>query len=460
MRHASIKAAAAAFALAASLAGASVPGGVTVRNYFGTHTFLNPVHVEQVPGRDSAYLVLEQAGNIMAVEWDGTTWVKTLFAQMPALGPAHDNGLLGLAFHPAFEENLKYYVYYTAHPAPGVSKLEERRVDSVLLRDAGGPPLRTLLSVPQPHYWHAGGTLGFGRDGFLYLGLGDGGDHGDPGNRAQDPGEILGKFLRLDVDAPDAFPDDTTRNYGVPHDNPFVGHEEYAPEIWALGLRNPWKWSFHPSTGEIWAGDVGENHYEKISVIHKGSNHGWRIREGLDCFPRRIERCEATGFSSPILPLPHGGRPSAVIGGVFFDDPTAAFHDIYIYGNYSTGRIYGARFTQGALTDTAMLVAVPAVSTVNRDRQGHILAAALNQGMVYHLVAPGMLPGTAASLRPGAAARLMPITRAELLRDRHRFVLRGLDGRTVEGLPPGVFLVYEKGGSGAPRLFHNLRGGD
>jgi glucose/arabinose dehydrogenase len=246
---------------------ADSPGHVGLRDFFeGQIAFDRPVFFAQVPGKENHYLVLEQhEGKASVAVFDQGKGSKRLFVQVQ-VARANEMGLLGFAFHPRFAENRKYYLHY--NPDLRTSLIEERVADSSLISDAGGRP-REILRIRQPYANHNGGTIAFGpKDGFLYLGFGDGGSGGDPENRAQNPMNLLGKFLRIDVDRPAP-----GKGYSVPIDNPFVGKSGYRPEIWAMGVRNPWKWAFHPKTGELWMGDVGQGTgewagYEEISRPH------------------------------------------------------------------------------------------------------------------------------------------------------------------------------------------------
>ncbi|MCD6025437.1 MAG: hypothetical protein K0Q91_2353 [Fibrobacteria bacterium] len=271
----------------ASSSPAPADGEVVFRDYFGL-TFRRPVALAEIPAHPEHYLVVEQPGNIVLVRpvhapGGGRGWEKSSFAVLRVAGGRFfedERGLLGLTFHPRFKENGKYYVNYV-EPANGSTFIQERQADATRLKDAGKPG-RLVLEIAQPYPNHNGGTIGFGPDGFLYVGTGDGGSGGDPENRAQNPRELLGKMLRIDVNHRDP-----EKGYAVPADNPFVNRHKYRPEIWALGLRNPWKWTFQPETGALWVGDVGQNQREEISIVPRGGNLGWRQWEGPWC------RCRA-----------------------------------------------------------------------------------------------------------------------------------------------------------------------
>jgi glucose/arabinose dehydrogenase len=330
------------------------------------------------------------------------------------------------------------------------------RVAGSSLRPLTSDVQRTLLRVSDPYDNHNGGTLGFDGEGHLVLAIGDGGTtSGDPEHRAQNPQSFLGKFLRFDVNGPDAFPSDTTRNYAIPSTNPFKDSASYLPEIWAYGLRSPWKWSFHPATGEIWAGDVGQDKYEEISRVPKGANLGWRLREGPACF-NPSTGCPSEGLQPPIQTMQRT-HASSITGGVFFmGDPSSAYHGAYVFGDYGTHRLWAFRYQNGALVDSTVIGSINKVVSFDRDRQGRILATSIsptnaftitsNIGRVFVLESPDMVLGTGTALRGRAGARsAKPITRADLLRNRAAYEIKGLDGRRLAEIPAGVFWVSKKG---------------
>jgi glucose/arabinose dehydrogenase len=459
-----------------------IPKTVTFRDFFAPLTFDRPVLLKAFPGTDSAYLVVQQSGAVHHLRHRDGAWVKTRFDSIPVGGAnspssTDDGGLLGFAFHPDYASNRKYYVYYVASYSlfarPGRLFLEERQADSTLRRASGAAP-RRLLTLAKPGIYHNGGTLDFGADGFLYTAIGDGGGIGDPQNRAQDPGVLFGKFLRLDVDGPDAFPADTTRDYAVPAGNPFVDSAGFLPEIWAYGLRSPWKWSFHPLTGEIWLGDVGQSKYEEVTRVPRGGNLGWRIREGAFCYTGTS--CPQEGLTAPAFTFPSRSFGNSVTGGVFFRGDTAsAFHGLYLFGDFGTGRVWAARETGGILSDTTRLGSVPNVNSLDRDARGRVFAVSMSTspdwenitegtGIVYVLESPDMrlapaTPDTVTGL-PARAARPAPrISRLAFTRHPERYEFFGPDGRALPGPPAGVFGVREKRPAGtAPQALQLFTG--
>lgn len=466
------RAAAALLLCAAAASTAPLPTTVTIRNYFkvgnDSLTFNRPVMVKPYPGEDSAFVVLQQSGQILTVRWNGTAWRRTDTATITVTGGTSgitEQGLLGFAFHPQYLTNRKYYVYYITGGGtaqnPWIDRLVERTA-GVSGRPATSDAQRTLSRIADPYDNHNAGTIGFDKEGYLVYAIGDGGpgSGGDPQRRSQNPDSLLGKFMRLDVDSPDAYPSDTTRNYAIPATNPFKDSAGYRPEIWARGLRNPWKWTFHPVTGEIWAGDVGQDLYEKITKVPKGGNLGWSIMEANSCFNHDgsftspLSSCNTAGIKQPALALPHT-TATCITGGTFFiGNPSSAFDGTYIFGDHGKHTVWAARVQGDTLVDLTQIGSVNKVASFDRDREGRVLATSIspstgfgissNIGRVLVLESPDMTlaPVSIRHERAGLAASAI---RLEALRlHPERFTIVGLDGREVRGKPSGTFLVIEK----------------
>ncbi|MCM2371148.1 PQQ-dependent sugar dehydrogenase [Aporhodopirellula aestuarii] len=255
----------------------------------------------------------------------------------------NEEGFLGLTFHPKFKENGRLYVYYTTSARPHVSILSEFHTVEGSQNRIGDPNSeRVLMKVQQPFWNHNGGTVTFGPDGYLYIGLGDGGKANDPLKSAQDMSKVLGSILRIDVDSRDE-----GMPYAIPQDNPLVGRSNVWPEIYAWGVRNIWRMAFDPATGELWAADVGQNDWEEINLIRKGGNYGWSLREGAHSFtlgggkgsgpnPRLIE---------PLVEYPHTDDwGKSVTGGlVYRGKETPELNGYYLYGDYVSGRLWAMK---------------------------------------------------------------------------------------------------------------------
>jgi glucose/arabinose dehydrogenase len=455
-------------ASATASSAALLPNTVTFRNYFksGTDslTFNRPVVVKPYPGVDSTFIVLQQSGQILTVRWVDGGWRRTDTASVTVLAGtsgSDEQGLLGFAFHPNFAQNGKYYIYFVSGTATDRFDVLAERIAGSSKRPATTDSHRTLFRVSDPYDNHNGGALGFDAEGHLVLAIGDGGTtNGDPENRAQNKMSFFGKFLRFDVNGADAFPSDTTRNYAIPSSNPFKDSTAYLPEIWAYGLRNPWKWSFHPVTNEIWAGDVGQDTYEEISLVPKGSNLGWRLREGPICF-NPTTGCPSAGLQPPAKSI-HSSQGSSVTGGVFFMGATSsAFHGTYIFGDYGSHRVWAMRVENGVLIDSTVIGSVNKVASFDTDRQGRILATSIssasgfqvtsNNGRVFVLESPDMVLGPTA-LRNAARPSVRALSRAEILRAPADYEIRRFDGRGVGSSFVGTVLVRKKGSADSFQL--------
>ncbi len=271
----------------------------------GELRFQRPVDAQQAPGEDRGWYVVEQRGLVFHVLPGIQGWVSTPFLDIAerTCRTGNEEGLLGLAFSPHFAEESHphrgaFYVNYSVRPGP-LSRLSRFRVEAGR-SDADPASEEVLLEVEQPYRNHNGGALLFGPDGLLYWSLGDGGSANDPHGNGQRLDTLLGKILRLDVG-----PRDDGRPYGVPADNPFVGREGVRPEIWAFGLRNAWRIAFDPETGELWAGDVGQDRHEFVHVVQRGGNHGWNLVEGLHRFALGPDEELPADVVAPVWEYPH-----------------------------------------------------------------------------------------------------------------------------------------------------------
>ena len=320
---------------------------VTLSPYFGGQSFVRPVQAVVAPGDEATVYVVEQPGRILAMKNAADESESRIFMDIrDAVHDKHnEEGLLSLAFHPEYASNGRLYVYYSANrPRRGV--LSEFTVTAD--RTAVDPDSeRVLLEVGQPWGNHNGSTVVFGPDGMLYVSYGDGGAANDPNNAGQDLTTLLGTIIRIDVDQ-----NDEGLEYAVPKDNPFVDVDGARPEIWAYGLRNVWRMSFDRETGELWAGDVGQNAWEEIDIITKGGNYGWKPREGL--VPFKLYRGEVdpeATFIDPVTVYPRDKGISVTGGHVHRGDAEPALEGIYFYADYGSGRIWGLRHDGTAVTD-------------------------------------------------------------------------------------------------------------
>jgi glucose/arabinose dehydrogenase len=282
---------------------------------------------------------VEQRGVIWPVEPDGSLHGDPFVDLTDRITAAGERGLLGLAFHPDYEENGRFFVDYT--DANGDTVVAELARSGETRADPASE--RVILQVDQPFGNHNGGMIAFGPDGYLYVALGDGGGAGDPQGNGQDTSTLLGKILRINVDAGGEAP------YGIPADNPFADGAGGRPEIWAWGLRNPWRFSFDRQTGALFIGDVGQGTTEEVDVQPAGQgglNFGWKTMEGPDCYGSR--GCDQSGLTLPVASYDRrGGGNCAVTGGyVYRGSDLVGLAGTYLFADYCSGRLWGLNVTR------------------------------------------------------------------------------------------------------------------
>jgi glucose/arabinose dehydrogenase len=331
--------------------------GYNVEDAFPNLTFNQPVEICSAGDGTNRLFVIEQTGAIRVFENSKNTSASKIFLDISDhVLYGGEQGLLGLAFHPNYGENGYFYVNYVADN-PRRTIIARYSVMANDPDQADQNSELVLLEVNQPFTNHDGGQLAFGADGYLYIGLGDGGSGGDPFGNAQNTSSLLGKILRIDVDSPSG-----GRNYGIPADNPFAGNAlGYREEIYAYGLRNPWRFSFDPPTGTLWVADVGQNQREEIDLVEKGKNYGWNIMEGTLCYSPSTG-CDQTGLELPVWEY---GRDEGicVIGGFVYRGSTlAGLYGAYVYGDYGSGSIWALQYdgtsapVNTLLVDTALSI--------------------------------------------------------------------------------------------------------
>jgi glucose/arabinose dehydrogenase len=296
----------------------------------------------QVPAGDSRLFVVEQGGRIRIVR-GGAVVAQPFFDISGRISSGGERGLLGLAFHPRYSENGRFYVNYT--DPRGDSHVSEFRVSANAdVADAGSE--REMLFVRQPFANHNGGGLAFGNDGFLYVGFGDGGSGGDPLGNGQNLGTQLGKMLRIDVDRGSPF--------AIPADNPFANTPGAVPSIWAYGLRNPFRFAFDRATGDLYIGDVGQSRVEEIDVglvsRHGGENYGWNVTEGSQCF-QPGSGCNRAGITFPVTEYGHSDGCSVTGGVVYHGCRLPGYAGTYFYSDYCGAFVRSFRLVNGQATD-------------------------------------------------------------------------------------------------------------
>lgn len=381
-----------------------LPENLTFTVFYDTAVarFHKPVWFEEVPGSPGTFAVGGLGGDIqlMSVDTAGGTTIQP-FAQIPVHYAPYIYGLLGATFHPDFATNRKYYVYYTSGQLE--VKLVERMAMPNTLEDAGVQ--REMIVLPVDHSGHYGGTLGFGPDGYLYLGIGDGARanafvqaqealNAD----AQSLAVLYGKVIRIDVNK-----QDSGLAYAIPPDNPFAGSADSGVlgEIWAYGLRQPWRGSIDPHTGRLFIGDVGLVHSEEINLIEKGKNYGWRRLEGSNCFNdadfwNPLPDCITEGFTPPLVEIK---RPTvtpdlAIIGGSVFRGDTASPHyGAYIFGESTSGAIYYVPAAHlGGHDQPKHLIAhaAPHLGSFGTDSRGNLYVVEYHAGRIRRIDHPDL----------------------------------------------------------------------
>jgi len=392
-----------AFASAA-LSHAELPT-VELVNAFPALPVERPVWMSEAPDGSARLFILEQRGRILIVQKDSNGSNAVEFLNIVERGPYDDNeeGLLGLAFHPEFKSNGLFYIYYNQHK-PRRSVISEFKTSATDSNKADLASERILLEVPQPYGNHNGGQVSFGPDGFLYITLGDGGSGNDPHNNAQNTATFLGKILRIDVNSRSMSGTGKRRKeleYGIPADNPFIDEPENhgaKKEIWAYGLRNAWRFSWDPETGELWAGDVGQNLWEEVDIIVKGGNYGWCVREGAHHFKPGPEGAR---YIEPVIEYPHHpdllsqsrfpehGIGLSVTGGyVYRGKKYPSLRGVYVYADYNLGTIWGLRHANGKVVEYGALLSQPKnVASFAEDLDGELYVLCFDD-KIFKLTVP------------------------------------------------------------------------
>lgn len=362
---------------------------LTTERAFPNLSFSSAVFLTSAPdGRDEIYVV-EKAGVVRVFENDPAASTSRVFVDLRdrVSASANEMGLLGLAFHPRYAQNGYVYVDYTAASPRRtvISRFNVADTDPPTLDPASE---QILLTVDQPFSNHNGGMVAFGPDGYLYVGLGDGGSAGDPYGAGQDTQNLLAKMLRLDVDNPAA-----GKTYGWPADNPFASGVGGRPEIWAWGVRNPWRFSFDRLLGTLWVGDVGQDAWEEIDVMAGPGNYGWNVMEGTHCY-EPASGCDPSGTLLPVYEYPHSEGRSVTGGYVYRGARLPELYGRYVFGDYANGRIWALSWDGEAVTQNVLLsdTDLP-ISSFGEDAAGELYVVALS-GTLHRLVRQGGAPAS------------------------------------------------------------------
>lgn len=416
----------------------------------------SPVQMGPAPDGTKRVFLVSQPGRIFVTGGvtDGVTatgsaslWLDiTMGRNLEAGG---EKGLLGLAFAPDFTTSGRFYLNYT--------RRQGGQLQTVISRFTVNPPLtglpnaaseQILLTIDQPYDNHNGGGLVFGPDGFLYIGMGDGGSAGDPQNNSQNMNSLLGKMLRIDVNT-------TNATYRVPPDNPFIGQMGRRAEIWASGLRNPWRFAFDPVDGTMWAADVGQNAVEEVDVIEKGKNYGWKIMEGDRCYSPPTD-CDRTGLTMPAYAYPQSEGRSVTGGFVYRGRALPELSGHYLFSDYVSGVIWGLqKMTDGRYVRSTLLETGKAVSAFGLDADGELYIFDYRSGDIFRLD-PGETVPAGGAMLPSLLSETGCFADLSMRRFARGVISYGVnaplwsDGADKErglSLPPGQRIRYSESGA-------------
>jgi glucose/arabinose dehydrogenase len=344
--------------------------------------FVNPTGLTNAGDGSERLFVLSREGAIRAVDADGTIASDVFLDLSDRVLAGGERGLLGLAFHPDYEENGRFFVAYTSRP-DGANTISEFRVSPQPGR-ADPNSERVLIAVPDPAANHNGGSLAFGPDGFLYISMGDGGGQGDQFRNGQNLNALLGKILRIDVDSPAA----ADRAYAIPSDNPFATGGG-AAEIWAYGVRNPWRMSFDRALGDLLIGDVGGGAWEEVNFqaadAPGGRNYGWPIMEGRHCTAGAS--CTTSGLVQPMVEYDHS-LGCSVIGGYVYRGSAQPMNGAYVFADYCSGIVFTLVVDGATVNYKQALNSGLGVSAFGEDEAGELYLVDFDGGGLYRVVVP------------------------------------------------------------------------
>ena len=336
------------------------------------------VFMTQAPGDDQYWYVVEKSGRVLKIKNNIDATKASVFIDITERVDSSPNeaGLLGMAFHPDYQSNGYVYLSYTGDDGGLVSYISRFQLSEN--GDSLSPQSeKRLLKVAQPYSNHNGGNILFGPDGFLYIGLGDGGSGGDPKGNGQNTQTLLGAMLRIDVDKGDP--------YAIPQSNPFAANKKGRPEIYLWGLRNPWRWSFDRGTGHLWVADVGQNSWEEVNIATQPGNFGWNAKEGTHCY--KSSRCEDSAYIDPVIEYDHDEGCSVTGGYVYRGTGIPGLQGTYMYSDFCSGTLWGAKKQgNGAVQSYKSLDSGLNIASFAEGNDGELYVIHL-QGEVYKIVA-------------------------------------------------------------------------
>jgi putative heme-binding domain-containing protein len=363
--------------------------GVELVPFFSGNIQLNrPLWFGAMPGFTNRFVVLEHGGGSWIIERasEGDTQ-SPLLDLRGAVRVGGATGLLGLAFHPKFRENRKYYLKYQIVENGRISTLLVERLFAPDFKNDSGQPARRLLKIPAVTQDHNGGPIVFGPDGFLYVGTGDTGPQRDPQGHGQDMSLLLGKILRIDVDRQDG-----ELPYAIPSDNPFRHTARVRPEIWACGFREPWRFSFDRATGDFWVGDVGQDRFEEVAIVRAGENHGWNVMEGFTPFSNQHRR-DGVNYVPPVFAYSHRLGVSVTAGYVYRGKRAPVMAGRHICGDFESRRIWALAQTNRVLASVVEIGRAPTrIASFAEDSEGELYLVGYDLGIIYRLNLGGIDP--------------------------------------------------------------------
>ena len=359
---------------------------IAIEQVFAQLTFDQPMVMVQAPGDETVWFIAERAGRVWRFQAVDDVASASLVVDISnRVSTEGEGGLLGMAFHPQFADNGRVFLSYTAPLSPLESRLSE------FLSFDGGQTFaadseRLVLTVLQDFSNHNGGHVAFGADSFVYFGLGDGGSGNDPNGRAQDTTNLLGAMLRIDVDG--------AQPYAIPSDNPFAGNPPCVqgfgagdcPEIYAWGLRNPWRFNFDTQTGDLWLGDVGQNDWEEIDLVEAGGNYGWPIREGAHCNPNLGgDDCVTSGFIDPVAEYGRDLGKSITGGYVYRGEAIPALLGSYLFGDFVSGRLWRIDAASGNFNLDELAQTTLAIASLAEGLDGELYVLDFGSGGIFRI---------------------------------------------------------------------------
>jgi len=361
------------------------PSQITIALQLVVSGLQRPVAVRAADDGSGRLFIVEQPGRIRIFDVDGLRSTPFLDIANRVRDTSNEQGLLGLAFHPEYARNGRFFVNYTDLSGDTVIAEYTRSESDTNLSNPSSEAI--IMTIQQPFSNHNGGDLAFGPDGYLWIATGDGGGGGDPQGNGQNPETLLGKLLRVDVD--------NGSTYTIPPDNPFNDDPEARDEIWALGLRNPWRFSFDRSTGDLYIGDVGQGSWEEIDfetgTDPGGRNYGWATMEGSHCFVN--SNCSTDGLTLPVAEYSHALGCSVTGGYVYRGTRFPALRGLYLYGDFCSGTVWGlAPAGPGDWTVAVVGQTGVSISSFGEDESGELYLTDLSTGSVYFITGHAQSP--------------------------------------------------------------------